>query len=154
MSVTRNIVRDLISRKLHIKDSFVIRRITWKNCLGIPFPGNLISVTQNNVFRVYFAIIFGWSVDIAYQKSSWNYLLGAVIPTVDLDDFRTHIWHRNVIFTSHGSRQEFSGESNRTLTPILLKIIAVRFSFLLRHFCKTMPPSWLKVVCVYIIIHQ
>ena len=40
-----NIVWELIPRKLHITYSFVIQRITWKNCLGIIFLENLISVT-------------------------------------------------------------------------------------------------------------
>ena len=36
ISVTyTNIYRELISRKLHITFSFVIQRITWKNCLEI-----------------------------------------------------------------------------------------------------------------------
>ena len=41
-----NIFWALISRKLHITYSFVIQRITWKNCLGINFGENLISATQ------------------------------------------------------------------------------------------------------------
>ena len=64
ISVTRKIFWELISRKLHITYSFVIQTITWKNVLGIIFLENLISVTWNNVFRVSFAIIFGWSVTL------------------------------------------------------------------------------------------
>ena len=62
ISVTRNIFREFISRKLHIKYSFVILRITWKNCLVIIFLENLISVTCNHVFGINFATISGWSV--------------------------------------------------------------------------------------------
>ena len=40
----------------------MIQRITWKTCLGIIFLEDLISVTRNNVFRINFAIISGWSV--------------------------------------------------------------------------------------------
>ena len=57
-----NIFRELISPKLHITYSFVIQRITWKNCLEIIFLENLTSVTWNNVFGINFAIISGWSV--------------------------------------------------------------------------------------------
>ena len=41
-----------------------------------------------------------------------------------------------------------SGESNRPLTPILLKSIAIHLPFLLRYFCKSMalPFFWQKVV--------
>ena len=35
----KNIIQQLISRKLHSPYSFVIQRITWKNCLGIIFLG-------------------------------------------------------------------------------------------------------------------
>ena len=38
----------------------MIRRITWKHCLGIHFLENLISVTWNNVFGINFAMISGW----------------------------------------------------------------------------------------------
>ena len=63
ISVTRkHFWGEAISRNLHIKDSFVIRRITWKNRLGIISLENLISVTQNNVFGINFAVISGWSV--------------------------------------------------------------------------------------------
>ena len=41
----------------------------------------------------------------------------------------------------------FSGESNRPLTPILLKSLAIHLPFLSRYFCKSMPCSWQKVVC-------
>ena len=44
-SYKKNMFRELISRKLHITYSFVIQRITWRNCLGIIFLENLISVT-------------------------------------------------------------------------------------------------------------
>ena len=39
-----------------------------------------------------------------------------------------------------------SGESNRPLTPILLKSIAIHLPFLSRYFCKSMPSFWQKVV--------
>ena len=39
-----------------------------------------------------------------------------------------------------------SGESNRPLTPILSKSIAIRLPFLPRYFGKSMPSSWQKVV--------
>ena len=38
------------------------------------------------------------------------------------------------------------GESNRPLTPILLKSIAIRLPFLSRYLCKSMASSWQKVV--------
>ena len=47
-------------QKSHITYSFAIQRIAWKNCLGIMFLENLISVTWNNVFGINFAIISGW----------------------------------------------------------------------------------------------
>ena len=40
----------------------------------------------------------------------------------------------------------FSGESNRPLTLIFLKSIAIHLPFLSRYFCKSMPSSWQKVV--------
>ena len=54
--------RMVISPKLHYTCSFVIQRITWKNCLGIMFLQNLESVTQKNAFGINFATISGWSV--------------------------------------------------------------------------------------------
>ena len=39
-----------------------------------------------------------------------------------------------------------SGESNRPLTPILLKRIVIHLPFVSRYFCKSMPSSWQKVV--------
>ena len=39
-----------------------------------------------------------------------------------------------------------SGESNRPLTPILLKSIAIHLPFLSRYFGKSMPSSWQKVL--------
>ena len=45
-----NRFRELISRKSHITHSFLIQRITWKNCWGIIVLENLISVTWNDVF--------------------------------------------------------------------------------------------------------
>ena len=66
-----NILRELISRKLHITYSFVIQRITWKNCLGIISLENLISVTCNNVFGINFAIISGWSV-LRKSRVGWG----------------------------------------------------------------------------------
>ena len=36
-------------------------------------------------------------------------------------------------------------ESNRPLTPILLKSIAIHLPSLSRYFCKSMPSSWQKV---------
>ena len=39
-----------------------------------------------------------------------------------------------------------SGESNRPLTPILLKSIAIQLPFLSRYFCTSMLSSWQKVV--------
>ena len=50
MSVTRNICRELISRKLHITYSFVIQRIAWKIVFGIIFLENLISKKHEIVF--------------------------------------------------------------------------------------------------------
>ena len=40
-----------------------------------------------------------------------------------------------------------SGASDRPLTPILLKSIAIDLPFLLLCFCKTVPSFWPKVVC-------
>ena len=40
----------------------------------------------------------------------------------------------------------YLGESNRPLTPILLKSIAIRLPFLSRYFCKSMPSFWQRVV--------
>ena len=45
-------------------------------------------------------------------------------------------------FVSEGN----SGESNRPLTPILLKSIAIHLPFLSRYFGKNMPSSWQKVL--------
>ena len=42
-----------------------------------------------------------------------------------------------------------SGESNRPLTPILLKSIAIHLPFLLRYFCKSMPSSWQRESSIY-----
>ena len=42
--------------------SFAIQRITWKNCLGILFLENLISVTQKNVIEFIRAMIFAAGV--------------------------------------------------------------------------------------------
>ena len=39
-----------------------------------------------------------------------------------------------------------SGESNRPLTPILLKSIAIHLPFLSRYFCKSMPSFGQRVV--------
>ena len=54
-----------LEKKLHITYSFVTQRITSKDCLGILFLENLISVTWNKVFGITFAILSGWSVVIA-----------------------------------------------------------------------------------------
>ena len=47
-----------------------------------------------------------------------------------------------------------TGESNRPLTPILLKSIAIHLPFLSRYFCKSMPSVWQKVaytpICIAI----
>ena len=67
-SHTKIFFRQFISRKLHITYSFVAQSITWKNCLGIIFLENLISVTWNNLFRVNFAIISGWSVKLPEER--------------------------------------------------------------------------------------
>ena len=40
----------------------------------------------------------------------------------------------------------FSGESNRPLTTILLKSVAIHLPFLSRYFCKSTPSSWQRVV--------
>ena len=40
----------------------------------------------------------------------------------------------------------FSGESDRPLTPMLLKSIAMHLPFVSPYFCKNMPSSWQKVV--------
>ena len=47
----KNILLELISRKLHSTYSFATLRITWKQCWGIIFLENRVSVTQN-VFGV------------------------------------------------------------------------------------------------------
>ena len=52
-----NSFRELISRKLHITYSFVIQRITWKNCFGKYFLGKSHFSYMNNVFGINFAII-------------------------------------------------------------------------------------------------
>ena len=48
--------------------------------------------------------------------------------------------------------------TNRPLTPILLKSIAIHLPFVSRYFCKSMPSSWQKVVytpsiCITIRLH-
>ena len=53
---------ELFSRKLHYTYSFAIQSMTWKNCLGFIFQGNLISATQKNVFGIIFCKNSGWSV--------------------------------------------------------------------------------------------
>ena len=40
-----------MSPKRHYTYSFVIRSVTWWNCFGTIFLGNLIAVTSNNVFE-------------------------------------------------------------------------------------------------------
>ena len=42
--------------------------------------------------------------------------------------------------------KKYSGQSNRLLTPMLLKGIAIQLPLLSRYFCKSMPSSWQKVV--------
>ena len=70
-----NILRELISRKLHIKDSFVIQRITWTSVLGILFLENFISVTWNNVFGINFARLSDWSVrTLGFSRFRMNYV--------------------------------------------------------------------------------
>ena len=59
---------ELISRKLHYTYSFVIRRITWTNCLGTVVLENLISVTKKNVFRISSANISDQSVGHFWRK--------------------------------------------------------------------------------------
>ena len=49
-------------------------------------------------------------------------------------------------FAAWGCHHSDSGESNRPLTPILLKSIAIHLPFLSRYFCTNMPSSWQKVV--------
>ena len=56
----------------------------------------------------------------------------------------TRVWFR--IAAIFLAQSDFSGESNRPLTPILLKSIAIHLPFLSRYFCKSMPSSWQKVV--------
>ena len=53
----------------------------------------------------------------------------------------TPLWRSSV------KRAFFESEgSNRPLTPILLKSIAIHLPFVSRYFCKRMPSSWQKVV--------
>ena len=62
ISVARNIYWELISRNLHITYSFVIQRITWKNCFGI-FIGKISFELHEVMFsEKLFSTISGWSV--------------------------------------------------------------------------------------------
>ena len=57
-------------------------------------------------------------------------------------------WHCSFVFCLQLLRHTLLhlGESHRPLTPIRLKSTAIHLPFLSRRFCKSMPPSWLKVV--------
>ena len=54
--------------------------------------------------------------------------------------------HSNYVSVPFLIGKKKSGGSNRPLTPILLKSIAIHLPFLSRYFCKSMPSSWQKVV--------
>ena len=66
----------------------------------------------------------------------------ACITTTERKSFGELFWPQRKTFQAGRG----SGESNRPLTPILLKSIAIRLPFLSRYFCKSMPSSWQKVV--------
>ena len=61
---------------------------------------------------------------------------------------------RGKLFSNKGPEavptQHKSGESNRPLTLMLLKSIAIHLPFLSQYFCRNMPSSWQKVVYIYI----
>ena len=50
-------------------------------------------------------------------------------------------------FLGNGRVINTSGESNRPLTPILLKSIAIHLPFLSRLLMQSMPSFWQKVLC-------
>ena len=60
----KHIFLGLISRKLHYTYSFVIQRITCKNCLGIMFLEDHVSVTQLNGLGIDLATISDLSVTL------------------------------------------------------------------------------------------
>ena len=57
-----------------------------------------------------------------------------------------------VFFSSQSFKN--SGESSRPLTTILLKCIAIHLSFLLRYFCRSMPPLGRKESVYHHLYHD
>ena len=112
------IFRELISRKLHITCSFVIQRITWKNCLGI--ISWKISFQLHEIYFSEFRRQKIPSTSTERQKRSQN-----LAPVLVIISGNSLVFSRKMITSTGSYRCCAAGTS----APVVVKIQSPRIHF-------------------------